>query len=148
MGESRDPEHFPEGSVLADASRHLWLLCGGAKFQVPDHDTLHWLYPAARPHTVDRAVADAISETPVDGTLLREEPAPIFVIYGGARFHVPDPWTLERLYDTAQVWNLWPGATAHLRRVPKDGTRLREEGSNHVYEIVGGRRRAVLDGAE
>ncbi|HEX7298768.1 MAG TPA: toll/interleukin-1 receptor domain-containing protein [Solirubrobacteraceae bacterium] len=135
-----------DGTALADPAGRFWFICEGAKFEVPDRKTVEWLLPATQVRPVEQRVIDAIGNVPADGALLREEPAPIYVIYGGAKFHIPDPWTLQRVYDSARVWNLWPGALDHLPVIPKDGTRLREEDDARVYEIVGGRRRIVVDG--
>ena len=48
----------------------------------------------------------------MDGTLLREENGAIWVVFGGARFHVPDMATLNRLYGGKPVSQLWDGGPA------------------------------------
>ena len=76
---------------------------------------------------------------PRDRTLLREENGAIWVIYGGARFHVPDPMTLQRLFGVDQVFQVWDGALDGIGANPRDGTCLAEEGEpDQVFQIGGG----------
>lgn len=132
-----------DGSVLAGPDGALWTTAGGARFRVPDRETAAWLFPHEHVRGVSQSTLDEISRTPRDGSLLREEPGPIFLIAGGAKLHVPDPWTLARLFDGMRVANLWQGALDDLPDVPRDGTLLRAELDPQVYEIRGGTRRRV-----
>jgi hypothetical protein len=81
---------------------------------------------------------NGLATIPVDGTLLREENGAIWVVFGGARFHVPDPATLARLYGGKPIDQLWNGGPEILGTIPVDGTLLREETSTQVYVIQGG----------
>jgi hypothetical protein len=80
-----------------------------------------------------------------DGSVLREESrAEVYVIFGNAKFHVPDEATLSRLYGG------WPavrvvadGALAAVDSVPDDGTLLREELSAPVWRMESGQKRHV-----
>jgi endonuclease/exonuclease/phosphatase family metal-dependent hydrolase len=84
-----------------------------------------------------------------DGALFREASSdPVFVIFGGAKFHVPDPDTLLRLYGGwAGVQIVADGALKDLPQIPCDGTMLRDEQDLSPWLIEGGRRRkmSVLD---
>jgi len=77
---------------------------------------------------------------PADGTLLRDEIGSIFVIYGGAKFHVPDPPTLNRLFPNVPYHQLWNGAFDYIGSIPIDGTLLREESGSTIYIISGGQK--------
>ena len=73
-----------------------------------------------------------------NGDLVREANGAIWVIFGGARFHVPDPATLNRLYPGKSVINVATGGVNGFSTVPVDGTLLREESSTQVYIVQGG----------
>src|SRR5271157_2431844 len=62
-----------------------------------------------------------------NGALLREANGAIWVVFGGARFHVPDMPTLNRLYRGKPVINVATGGVNGLATTPVDGTLLREE---------------------
>jgi hypothetical protein len=72
-----------------------------------------------------------------DGTLLRESTGRIWVVYGGARFAVPNPATIEALFPGVADHQLWNGALDGIPTVPADGTLLREQSSTVVYTTVG-----------
>lgn len=138
------PRHL-EGSLLIDPNGEAWMIAGGARFRAPDKTTVKWLYPHAAVRRVTEEEMQQIPTIPRDGTLLREEPAPVFLIAGGAKLHVPDPWAFDRLFRGAQVSNLWTGALDDLPTTPRDGTLLRQELDDCVYEIRAGIRH-VVDG--
>jgi hypothetical protein len=80
-----------------------------------------------------------------DGTLLREATRPeIYVIFGGARFWIPDGTVLERYGGWGAVRGVADGVIAQsTRTIPTDGTLLREISQRHVYVIQEGQRRHV-----
>jgi TIR domain len=131
-----------EPEVLRDPTGRLWVVCGGARFEAPDGATVARLFGTATARHVGAIELETIPLVPRDGVLLREEHGPIYVVYGGARIHIPDPWVLSRLWDLDDIeCNLWRGALRHLPTVPRDGTLLEEEADPRVWEITGGRRR-------
>jgi hypothetical protein len=65
---------------------------------------------------------------------------------GGAKFHVPDPPTLNRLYPGQPIHGVWDAAVDDLPSVPIDGTVVGEEAS--VYRISGEKKTPDLDGDE
>jgi hypothetical protein len=75
---------------------------------------------------------------PTDRTLLREENGAIWVIYGKAKFHVPDPATLARLFPDLPTLEIWNGGLDNVTLVPVDGTTFREESHSQVVLVVRG----------
>lgn len=62
----------------------------------------------------------------------------IYVIYGAAKFHVPDPATLERLFAGVPVRDAQAGELEHMGKIPGDGTLLYEETTGKVFVTYGG----------
>jgi hypothetical protein len=125
--------------LLRQSNGAIWVIYGGAKFHVPNGAILNELFPniPARPVT-DGEVAE-IPDTPRDGTLLREANGAIWVVYGGAKFHVPTQAIVDSLIVTgATVHQLWDGALANVPDIPRDGTLLREQSSTQIYVIASG----------
>ena len=129
---------WPDGTWLREESRAIWVICGRAKFHVPDPATFDRIFPSDA-HLIqlwDGALS-RISEMPIDGTWLREENGAIWVIYGHAKFHVPDPATFDRFFPSdAHLYQLWDGALSGISGVPVDGTLLCEENGS-VWVIYG-----------
>jgi hypothetical protein len=130
-----------DGTLLREENGGIWVIYGGAKFGVPDPNTYDRLYSGAVLHQLWDGALVNISDVPIDGTLLREENGAIWVIYGGAKFGVPNMVILDRLFPGADYHQVWNGALASISDVPIDGTLFREESSNQVYIIVGGKKR-------
>jgi hypothetical protein len=84
-----------------------------------------------------------------DGTLLKEmSRAEIFVIFGGAKFFIPDVTVFASLgFDWANVRTVPDGALSRVLNIPRDGTVLREMSDNPVYVISGGQKRWIPDEA-
>lgn len=81
-----------------------------------------------------------------DGRLYKADNAPeIYVIFGGAKFWVPDLATLQRLYGT-NIISVTPSALQTTPTMPRNGTLLREENRPHVWLIENGARRHVTRG--
>lgn len=81
-----------------------------------------------------------------DGRLYKADNAPeIYVIFGGAKFWVPDMATLGRLYGTEMIF-VAPSALEKVPTMPRNGTLLREENRPHVWLIENGTRRHVTRG--
>jgi hypothetical protein len=74
----------------------------------------------------------------VDGTLLKGESDPIFIIFGGAKFHIPSPTVFEQMgFDWANIQTISDERAMAIADVPRDGTLLRER-SGSIYVIYGG----------
>src|SRR5207247_3772455 len=111
-----------DGALLRESSSpSVYIVFGQAKFHVPDPPTLSRLYDVSQLEIVWNAALDGIPTTPVDGTLLRDENGAIYVIYGRAKFHVPDPPTLTRLFPGRGWGQLWNAALDGLPTTPVDG---------------------------
>jgi hypothetical protein len=76
---------------------------------------------------------------PVDGALVREWNRPeVYVIYGGAKFHIPDPPTLFALgFDWTRVNVIPPSGTGKLLQTPIDGTLVKEQHDPRVFLVDG-----------
>jgi hypothetical protein len=74
---------------------------------------------------------------PVDGTLVREWNRPeVYVIYGGGKFHIPDPPTLFALgFDWTRVGVIPPGGLGKLLRTPIDGTLIKEQHDPSIFLV-------------
>jgi len=72
-----------------------------------------------------------------DGSVLREySRAEVYVIFGGAKFWVPNPQVLQDLYGGwGNVKIVLDGALAGLPVLPRSGTILREQSNPAVYLI-------------
>jgi len=74
---------------------------------------------------------------PADFTLVREWNRPeVFVVFGGAKFWIPDPPTLTDLgFDWNMVRVIPPGGTSKLLTIPIDGTLIREQHTQQVFLV-------------
>ena len=140
------PPGLDNGSLLREDNGAIWVIFGGARFHVPDPATLNRLFGGQPITAVPAGVVNGIPTIPVNGTLLREENGAIWVIFGGAKFHVPDPATLNRLFGGQPIFQLWDGALNGIPTAPIDGTLLREE-NGAIWVIFGGARFHVPDPA-
>jgi hypothetical protein len=129
-----------DGTLLTERATGDWVIAGGARFHIPDAATRLRVFSGRVGIGLWNGATDVIPTTPADGTLLREDNGAIWVIFGGARFHVPDSPTLVRLFPRTPVFQLWDGALDGLGTVPKDGTLLKEESNGQVLVMLGGQR--------
>jgi hypothetical protein len=136
--ETPDPVYpmvkFPDRTLMRDsAGTGFVVVFGGAGFNADlAFLTTNFFDPAAaRPFSSD------LPSTPVDGTLVREVNRPqVFIVFGGAKFWIPDPLTLFTLgYDFNQVRVIPSGGTAQLRTMPLDGTLLKEQHDPKVFLV-------------
>lgn len=74
---------------------------------------------------------------PADFTLIRELNSPeVFVVFGGAKFQIPDPQTLYNLGFTWSMVRVIPaGGMAKLRTVPIDGTLIKEQNDPRIFLV-------------
>jgi hypothetical protein len=80
-----------------------------------------------------------------DLSIVRETSRPeVYVIVGGAKFWIPDPPTLFRLYGGWAAVRVVPdGTLKNVSSHPKEGTILREEHAPYVWRIEGAQKRHI-----
>lgn len=78
-------------------------------------------------------------------SIVREISRPeVYVIVGDAKFWIPDPPTLFRLYGGWAAVRVVPdGTLTNVTSLPKEGTILREEHAPHVWRIEGAQKRHI-----
>jgi hypothetical protein len=125
---------LPDGTLMVDNQGNFSVVFGGTDFAVPPNLLRVWM-PRLAPTAL--IPARPLPSTPADFTLVREVFArEVYVIFGGARFEVPDTQALTGLgFSSSQVRIVPPGATAKLRPMPIDGTLLREQNDPRVYFV-------------
>jgi hypothetical protein len=91
----------------------------------------------------------AMPRLPADFTLVREIFDPkVFVVFGGAKFWIPDPLTLHTLgFDFPQVRVVPSGGTAQIGTLPIDGTLIKEQHDPKVFFVENGQLRWVTSPA-
>ncbi|MEQ1505640.1 MAG: hypothetical protein ABMB14_25630 [Myxococcota bacterium] len=126
-----------DGSLLREEDGSIWVWFGSAPFHVPDPDTLQRLYGGEPLLPVWTGLHAMFTGLPSGGVLFREESGAVYAILGGARFHVPDPPTYDRLYATWPLYEVWNGATDAFPAVPVDGAVLQDDDGT-AFLMVGG----------
>jgi hypothetical protein len=119
-----------DGTLMTDGP-NFRVVFGGTDFPINDPT-----YIAAMGLNTSTAVPfTLLPATPADFTLVRESNRPeVFVVYGSAKFRIPDPPTLFRLgFDWSRVRVIPPGGAAKLGPMPIDGTLLKEEHDPKVF---------------
>lgn len=82
----------------------------------------------------------------IDGALLRDPGGEIDVMYGGARFHIPDPNTFTSMhFDARRVLQLGAGQLAQIGTIPMNGTLLRDRQTGEIDVVVDGKRYHIPD---
>lgn len=78
-------------------------------------------------------------------SIVREISRPeVYVIVGDAKFWIPDPPTLFRLYGGWAAVRVVPdGTLTNVTSLPKEGTILREEHAPFVWRIEGAQKRHI-----
>lgn len=129
-----------DGRIFREGTEKFWVIAGGAWLQAPDVATLNRLFPTnpffqwfgTSPSTYDK--------NPTDGTLVGEENGKIWIIFGEAKFEIPNSAIRTRLFPGKPILQLWNGVVDGLSTIPKDGTLLREESSTEVFVMKNGQR--------
>jgi hypothetical protein len=123
----------PDGTLLFDPqTMRFSVVIGGAEFAI-DNALLRLM--GFRPN---QAVVGRLGiTTPADFTLIRELWRPeVFVVYGGAKFWIPDTKTLADLgFSGSQVHIVPPGGTNQLTAMPFDGTLIKESSDPRVFLV-------------
>ncbi len=101
-----------------------------------------------------RLIGGAIPFTPLpaipaDFTLVREWNRPeVYVVYGGAKFWIPDPPTLTDLgFDWSMVRVIPAGGTSKLLTIPIDGTLIMEQHPQKKFLVDNQQLRFASDAA-
>jgi hypothetical protein len=147
------PHDLADGCLLrAIPSNRYFVFFGGARFQVPNDATRTALYGSQPAWDISDQYADSLTDnTPRDGTLLRDSSNGwVYVVFKGARFHVPNETVLKDLYCPSypQVrcsGDLWHDAVIGIPDVIPDETILHDASDGRVYVIVGGARFHIPD---
>ena len=129
-----------DGTLLKGESDPIFVMFGGAKFHIPSPTVFEAMgFDWANVQTVSDNAAMAVPDVPRDGTLLRESSGAIYVMFGGAKFHIPNMNEFNALFSPANVRQLWDGALTSIPNVPRDGTLLTERTSpGPVFVFKGG----------
>jgi hypothetical protein len=136
---SRDPHYYDDGTLLkGEQSDPVYVVYGDAKFWIPSPAVFQamgfdWAKVWVRPEERMALVATV----PRDGTLLKEmSSAGVYVVYGGAKFGIPSSQVFDDLgFDWTKVGLVPDGALAQISTMPRDGTLLREMGSDTGYRF-------------
>ena len=85
------------------------------------------------------------SPCPWDGCILKEESSPaLYVLYSGAKFHIPSPDALAAMgRRPGDYWIVGDGMLQTVADIPWDGTLLLEAGSPTVYVVYAGAKFAI-----
>jgi hypothetical protein len=129
----------------------VYVTAGGARFHVPDEATLRSVYCPSYPsgicwNNIWHGAILTLPDVPRDGSLVRDVAnGAIHVIFGGARFQVPNTAVLQQLYcpaypATTCAQALWPAAVSATTTTPADNTLLRESDHPATYAVCQGAR--------
>lgn len=129
--------------VRESSSADVYLLEGGGRFLVTDLESVRTLGldPASLQVAPDGFLSLRPSGPP-DGVLLREAgDQRVWVVYGGARFWVPDPEMFGVMgFRWEDIREIVPGMLAQVPLIPRAYTRLQELADPAEWVIVGGHR--------
>lgn len=93
------------GALISDDDGRIWLIAGGARYQVPGQAVVDRLYPDRRPSPLWNGALANIGQVPVGGTLFREESSQSVFVMRRAGL-VP----ATGLYPVEAVVVVWDGA--------------------------------------
>ena len=148
---------FPDGTLLRQdillpdghETERFWLVFGGGAFGLGYGDLSAFGFDAVAAASAMRVPSPPGPSTPADFTLVREVNDPkVFVIYGGAKFWIPDPPTLFRLgFDWSRVRIIPAGGTSQMLPMPINGTLIKEEHDPKVFLVDNNKLRWVTSPA-
>jgi hypothetical protein len=124
---------LPDRTLMMDGPRFR-VVFGGTDFVVTNPAYL----TAMNLNTASAIPLRLLPSVPADGTLLRDADRPeVYVVYGGAKFHIPPPTLFDLgFYDRGKVNIVPPGGTAKVGTRPIDGTLLKERSDPRVYLVA------------
>jgi hypothetical protein len=135
--------------VRANDQTQVWLMTDGERFPVASPQELFQLGGSFAGVRQRGAFPSGAVSWPRDGAILKELLAPeVYIIQGGARFHIPDPTAMESFGGFGVVHPVPDGTLGQFQRLPKNGTLLREISDTKVYRIETGRKRWVTTPAD
>jgi len=140
------PESPPPKTVVQGPDGTLYVIHGGARFNITDEFADSELTNARPPIPVTEAELNSYSLYPVDGTLVQELGDPcIYIVFGRAKllFHGKrefDQYAAEYARSEYESGPLPVGSLAHLPLIPIDGTLFKERSTSRVFVIQGGAR--------
>lgn len=119
----------------------------GARLPWSTHRTNHLSHAEALwDPSLQQQVLNALQGIQPDGAVVRESSAaPVYVIFGGAKFWIPSPTVLNSYGGWGVVRVVPDGALAPVPAVPRDGTVVREMSSAPVYVMRGGQKCWIPD---
>jgi hypothetical protein len=143
------PNYLLNRRLLSERSDdRIFVVYGGAKFWVPSPAEFEATgYRWEDVTELDDGSMTHVADVPGDRTVIRpfDDPA-VDVVYGGARFWIPNPETLHALgFSWGDVRVVPSGNLNAIGRIPRDGTLLRELTDPTVWVIEAGKRRAFPD---
>jgi hypothetical protein len=139
---------FPDRTLMRDDGSFR-VVFGGTDFIPDDSIVVNGIRYLDAFDPIAAVPFNQLPSTAVDGTVVREANRPeVYVVYGGAKFWIPDPPTLFALgFDWSHVGVIPPGGTAKLRTMPIDGTLLKEQHDPKIYVVESGQLRWVTSPA-
>jgi hypothetical protein len=129
---------FPDRTLMRDAAgTGSRVVFGGTDFAADDSIVINGVRYLDAFDPITAVPFSQLPPTPVDGTLVREWNRPeVYVIYGGAKFHIPDPPTLFALgFDWTRVGVIPPNGTSKLLQIPIDGTLIKEQHDPRIFLV-------------
>lgn len=136
-----------EGCLLQDSSNgRIFVIRGGEKVAIPDPATLAAMGVGGRPaQPVEPGMLAQIPPAGPclsDGCLLKDQSTQrIFIMYGGAKFMIPDMLTFLAMgLGGRQAQVVETDVLAKVSNEPADGTLVKELGDSSISAIVGGAR--------
>jgi hypothetical protein len=139
---------FPDRTLMRDDGGFR-VVFGGTDFIADDSIVVNGIRYLDAFDPIAAVPFTQLPSTAVDSTVVREWNRPeVYVVYGGAKFWIPDPPTLFALgFDWSHVGVIPPGGTAKLPTVPIDGTLLKEQHDPKIYVVESGQLRWVTSPA-
>jgi hypothetical protein len=129
---------FPDRTLMRDAAgTGFRVVFGGTSFAADDSIVINGVRYLDAFDPIAAVPFQELPPTPVDGTVVREWPRPeVYVIYGGAKFQIPDPATLFALdFDWTRVNVIPPNGTAKLSNIPINGTLIKEQHDPQIFLV-------------
>lgn len=141
---------LPDRTLMRDAvGPGFRVVFGGTDFAADDSIVINGVRYLDAFDPIAAVPFSALPPTPVDGTVVREWNRPeVFVVYGGAKFHIPNPPTLFALgFDWTRVGVIPPNGTAKLLQIPIDGTLIKEQHDPSIFLVDNQKLRRVKNPA-
>lgn len=142
-------ENLVDGCLVREAMQpQIYYVAAGAKFLIPDLDAFNAMGLNQRDvQILPQGEVASLPDVPPDGTLLQEfGGSTVYVIYGGAKFVVPDGEVPAGSAPPPLV--VPPGSMNQIPSIPPAFTLLKEQNSNDRFVILYGGRIQLNDAAQ